>query len=467
MIRILFFYLLFCCSSSLFAQDSLRYLSEQQVMDMVRAYHPVSRQAAIVTAKADADITIARGEFDPVFFQEQAQKTFDGTRYYSYSRPQVTIPTWLGVDIVGGLEYLSGDRTDPEDTKGRTSFAGISVPLAKNLLMDKRRAALKTAKIFQQSSRAEQRRMLNDLLLQAAKAYWYWVKHYQLYRLADDAVKVNEQRLQLVRTAFRLGERPAIDTTETQSQLLSFSVLRENARLEWQNAALELAVFLWSPEGAPLRLPPQTVPADENNLLSGVREPLPALDSMLAIAQKNHPELLLYEYKLGSLAVERKLKFQQLLPAVNFRYNQLSKSYNIFQSKGPLFENNYRFGFYISMPLRLSEGRGEYRKAKLKIQETQLGLNLKQVELEQKIRSGYNELVALKNQVQLQERAHQAYLALQRGEETRFTGGESSLFLVNARENKTLEALQKLQELRVKFRLAGWYLRWTAGDLAN
>ena len=59
------------------------------------------------------------------------------------------------------------------------------------------------------------------------------------------------------------------------------------------------------------------------------------------------------------------------------------------------------------------------------------------------------------------------YAALQRGEETRFSAGESSLFLVNARENKTLEAFQKLQELKAKFFKAGIGIQWAAGTLTN
>jgi outer membrane protein TolC len=165
--------------------------------------------------------------------------------------------------------------------------------------------------------------------------------------------------------------------------------------------------------------------------------------------------------------VERKLKFQQLLPSVNFRFNQLAKGYNVWKTSGPLLENNFRYGFYVGIPLRFSEGRGEYKKAKLKITETKLGLDLKRANVDLKVKSYYNELLAIKNQVLIQERACANYLTLQRGEETRFRAGESSLFLVNARENKTLEALQKLQELRTKYLITINALQWAAGLLYN
>jgi outer membrane protein TolC len=453
------------CSGLLAAQDSSKLLSARQVMELVKQYHPVAKQASLIIKKAEADITIARGGFDPLLNNEHARKTFDGINYYNYNRPELTIPTWLGIELSTGLEHLSGDRTDPQDTKGQTSYAGISVPLAKNLLMDKRRAALKTAKIFRQASEAEQRMMLNNLLLDAMKAYWYWMQYYQVYTILDNAVQVNEKRTVLIKTGYRLGDRPAIDTTEALTQLQSFQVQRENAWMQFQNAGLELSVYLWSSGGSPLSIPADAVPADTDMMSKVSGSTLPEINVLLETVENNHPELQLYQFKLDALGVDRKLKFQQLLPSVNFRFNQLAKGYSVWKTNGPLFENNFRYGFYASIPLRFSEGRGEYRKAKLKIAETKLDQDMKLASVTLKVRTYFNELLALKNQVLLQEKAYGNYLALQRGEETRLQAGESSLFLVNARETKTLEALQKLQELRTKYFITLNALQWAAGLL--
>ena len=89
----------------------------------------------------------------------------------------------------------------------------------------------------------------------------------------------------------------------------------------------------------------------------------------------------------------------------------------------------------------------------------------KQLQVETKVRSYYNELVTLRNQLLLQENNYKNYRLLLQGEETRFKNGESSLFLVNTRENKTLEALQKLQELRNKYIKTFNSLQWAAGQL--
>lgn len=451
-----------------YAQDGLKTLSAGQLEDMVLQYHPVAQQADINIEKAKADVITARGMFDPILKNETAQKNFDGTNYYYYNRPELNIPTWFGIEVSAGIEYLSGNRTDPVETKGQSSYVGISIPVAKNLLMDKRRAALQTANIYRAASAVEKRNMLNNLLLDATKSYWDWVQHYRIYEILKEAITVNQKRLQFVKTAYKLGDRPAIDTTETLAQLQQFELLQSQAMLNFQQAGLELSVYLWTKAGQPYQLPVDIIPADDLQLEAIIAAPVPQLSGLLEAAVKNHPELLLYNYKQAVLKVEKKLKFQELLPQVNLRYNQLGKGFDMGKTlTNPLFENNFQYGVSVSVPLRLSQGRGEYRKAKLKITETQLQQDQKKLQVENKVKSYFNELMALQSQVSLQNSAYKNYLALQRGEETRYMAGESTLFFINARENKALEARQKLEELKAKYFKTEAALQWAAGLLTQ
>jgi outer membrane protein TolC len=434
------------------AQDSIKTLSARQVMEIIKQFHPVVKQADINIEKAKTDITIARGMFDPLLSTKISNKTFDGIEYYNHFQPEIIIPTWYGIEINAGLENLTGNRTDPEQTLGKTSFAGITVPLAKNLLMDKRRAALQQANIFKQLSEVEKRTVLNDLMLDAMKSYWHWVQQYQVMKVIEEAVKVNEKRFELVKIAFRQGERPAIDTVEALVQLQNFKLMLNESLLNFLNAGLELSGFLWNKNTEPVILTATVAPDAAWKNISITESALPVVEDLLNNAKNNHPDLLQYDLKLKALSVERKLKFQELLPAINFRYNQLGKGYDIIKNTtAPLFENNYQYGISLAIPLRLSEGRGEYRKAKLKIKETELSRIQKTLSVQNKVRTYYNELMALQRQVALQQQQYNNYLTLQRGEETRFFNGESSLFLVYSRENKTLEAMQKLTELEIKY----------------
>jgi outer membrane protein TolC len=244
--------------------------------------------------------------------------------------------------------------------------------------------------------------------------------------------------------------------------------MRENAWLQFQNAGLDLSEFLWTDDDQPVVLPVGVVPAGEPAIDTLAPGELPLLNDLLRSALSSHPELLLYGFDLDVLAVEKKLRFQELLPVFNLRYNQLGKGYDVMKTAyQPLLENNYQYGLSFSIPFRLSKGRGEYRKVRLRMAETILARNLKRLQIENRVKAYYNELAAVKKQVSVQEKAYRNFLALQRAEQTRFQIGESSLFLVNARESKALEALQKLQELKTKYRVAANSLQWAAGLLVN
>jgi outer membrane protein TolC len=151
---------------------------------------------------------------------------------------------------------------------------------------------------------------------------------------------------------------------------------------------------------------------------------------------------------------------------VYLKYNQLNKSHDLTKTfSSPWLENNYRYGLSVGLPIRLSEGRGEYRKAKLKIEQTEWQQLNKRVSLETKLRQYFNEWRQLGQQIQLQQQAIASYAQLQRGEEIRFQNGESSLFLINSREQKTIEARQKLIELQGKEQKARASVLWAAGAL--
>jgi hypothetical protein len=74
-------------------------------------------------------------------------------------------------------------------------------------------------------------------------------------------------------------------------------------------------------------------------------------------------------------------------------------------------------------------------------------------------------MIALRKQILTQEATNKNLIALVKAEESRFNNGESSLFLINSRENKALEALEKLIELKTKFAKTVYALQGSASLL--
>jgi outer membrane protein TolC len=446
--------------------DTLKSLTPAEFMGWVKQYHPLAKQAALFSELAEAELLSTRGLFDPMVYYTNDQKTYDGKNYYNYTNASVKIPTWFGVEIGAGLESNTGDFINPEASTGQSSYAGLSVPLAKNLLMDKRRAALQQAKLFVDLSVAEQRLALNDLLFDAMAAYWQWAKEYQNYLIITDAVKTNEQRYQQIKITVEQGDRAGVDSTEALTQLLQFSFLQNEAFMQFTNSGYLLSNFLWGDNESPVQLQPGVVPAILPEKTDPFARAYLPLDEVLQLAQSTHPKLRMYDSKLGMLEVERKLKFQSLLPTVNLKYNALADGYEFWKGwNSTMLENNYKFGAEIGMPLFLRQGRGDYKGAKLKIKSTEFEQAAVKVEIDNKVRYYYNELVNLLEQIRINERSFNAYSRVFEVELQRFNLGESTLFVLNNRELKVLESRQKLAELKAKFFKTAYGVEWAAGLL--
>lgn len=440
-------------------------LSENDFLNLLRVYHPVVRQADFSVQRAAAALTSSRGSFDPLLATSFEKKKFIGDVYYSYFQPELIIPTWYGIEFYAGLEEVGGSRVNSETSLGQTSYIGVSVPLLKDLVIDKRRAMLQQAKIFQQQSVAARNLVVNDLLFDGISTYWNWVKEYQVYRILDKTIFLNQERLRFTTIEYLQGNRPAIDTVEALAQLQQFILQRNEALMRFQNAGQELSNYLWLENDVPYRLPANVIP---DTLWEGqlMQVSIPVMVDMVQLASNSHPKLQTYRYKLDWLKIEQQLKFQDILPKLDLKANLLNKGYNVFKNVNSNFlENNYKYGVDFSIPLRLSTGRGNYRAAKLKVAETNMERQQTFRDIETKIAVYYNETLTMRQQVQLMEQTLLNYQRLLKGELTRFEIGESSLFLVNSRENKVLEIQQKLQEIKTKFYKSRAGLQWAAGQL--
>lgn len=449
-----------------FSTDSLLVLSPEEYLNIVRKNHPVARQALLLVDGADAQLLSARGFFDPSFYFRNEQKTFEGKDYFNYTSAQLKVPTWFGVELMAGTESNTGQFVNEEVTLGQSSYAGFSIPLAKNLLMDRRRAALQQAKLMVNQSVAEQQLMLNDLLFDAIAGYWNWVREYQIYRILTTAVAINEDRYRLIRLTVEQGDRPGVDSTEALTQLLTFKGQQNEALIRFLASGFELSNYMWGSNGEPYVLPQGVVPSVNMDSLNPYTMPYQPLNELLDVAGAMHPKLQAFGYKIEGLEIERKLKFQSLLPTVDLKYNFLASGYQFIPGLGSAnIQNNYKFGVDIGMPLLLRQGRGDYKLAKLKVQNTTLDLDAAKLGINNKVKQYYTELVNLLQQVRINEQALNAFKKVLDVEKMKFELGESSLFLLNLRENKVLESYQKLAEVRAKFYKSLYAVQWSAGIL--
>lgn len=460
-IFILAFLLLFSLN---FAQDSLK-ISSAEFINVVKNYHPLALKYQLQNRLAEQEITRARGGFDPVLAGKLGEKNIDGTKYYEQKNVELGIPTWYGIDVHGSYNHLDGQKLNNSDTKGGLYQFGITIPLAKNLLYDKRRAMLDQAKFGLKMTEAEQVVLTNALLLEAENTYWEWVQNYEIYKLRSEIVDINKDRLKLTKKTFEFGEKPAIDTIEALSQLQSFELQQRDAFLSFVKSTQQIQLYLWKDDQQFYELSEMIYPSENLN------EHLAYSDFEFLINDINsrqinmHRSILYYDQKQNILESERRLKWQSFLPKVDFTYNFFNKE-NYSADHLPLFDHNFQYGLKLEIPVFQREARANYQMAKIKLDQNQLDTNMKIRELDVKIETYKNEIQNYHTQIDLSKNNLLNYRKLLYAEETRYSNGESSLFLINSRENKVIEAQEKFISIKTKFLKSFNKLKWMKENFA-
>lgn len=432
-----------------FGQDTLR-LSRDEFIAIVKQYHPLAFRYRLQNNIAEAEVSRARSNFDPIVSAKDGSKTLDGENYYKETNVGIEIPTWYGLSLGGSYNMLEGQRLNNNQTKGDLYQFGLTVPLAKGLMFDQRRALLGQAKVALQMTAAEQQLLTNELFRDAENSYWQWVRYYEIYNLHTKAVEINIRRLKMIKKTYEFGEQAAIDTVEALSQLKSFELQQQEAYLQFVKATLDLSLFLWKDNLQPYEIIQPIVPEDNLSSSEAYESYSSVIQQLYAKDVNSHLSLIYYQQKGNFLAIERKLKFQSLLPKLDFTYNFLNKR-GYSSNYLPLFRDNYQYGLKLEIPIFLRQARADYRIAKFKISQNQIDASYKQQELNRKILSYANEVENYRLQLDIANQNINNFQRLLRGEEAKFTNGESSLFLINSRENKLIEAQQKTIDLRLKF----------------
>ena len=440
--------------------------TQEELLWYVKNYHPVAVQGRLLLQRGESEVRQARGAFDPYLHGTYNDKYYDDKNYYNILNGGLKVPTWYGIELKTGIDQNDGVFLNPENNvpDGGLWYGGVSVALGNGLLIDDRRASLRQAQIFAASTYAEQQQLMNELFFDAIKSYWKWVEAYNNLEVYENAVELAQFRFESVKQSFVLGDLPAIDTLEAKIQVQNREISRNEANLNYQNASLELSNYLWFENNTPLELTDSIRPPEYSNVNIDPVYSLDSLERALNQLQATHPKMQLIDFELGRLDIERRLKAEKLKPKLNLNYNFLTEPVNN-EFYNNISTENYKWGVGFSFPILLREERGAFQVAKLKIRETEMKQQLTLYKLQNELQGLYNNQLNLNQQVELYTDAVANYNRLLNGERQKFNLGESSLFLVNSRETKTIAAQLKLIELIAKNKIIAAELKRATGYL--
>ena len=441
--------ILLCFSFIIPAQDSTSVISLAEYLGYVKTFHPIVKQANLTINESEAKLMKARGAFDPKLEVDFDRKTFKNTEYYDKLNASFKIPTWFGIELKGNFEENTGDFLNPEAFVPEDGLysAGISVPVARGLLTNQRMAMLRQSRLYLKQAQADRQLLVNNILYNATVTYFNWLKTYNEKLVYEDFLSNAEMRFNGIKKSFEVGDKPAIDTLEARIALNNRKLNLEKSRIKYIKSSLELSNFLWLNDNTPVEITDRIIP-DVNTF-----ESIDATLNTSALNVENyeianHPKLLSLDYKYQSLSIEKRLKLNNLLPQIDLQYNFLSQTPEVARS---FSTSAYKSGVNINFPLFLRKERGDLKLAKIKIQDTKFEIQNTKVSLKNKIDALTMELDSYILQNDLTVTIVNDYSIMLSAEERKFFLGESSLFIVNSREAKLIDAKLKAIELENSF----------------
>jgi outer membrane protein TolC len=444
-----------CFSFPGFSQSEI--LDWSTYLNWIGQHHPVTKQAQLTADIGRASVLSARGLFDPVAFASINEKQYNEISYYNRQVAGVDIPTHGGVSFHGTMERNSGVYLNPEKTVPDAGLfsTGVRLNLGQGLLIDQRRRALWQAKAFRQQTLEEQKIQLNNLYLQAAAAYWQWSAAYANFLALERGLAVSMERFEGVRSSFYVGELPAIDTVEAYAQMQNILFRLREQENNLYALRQQVETFLWNEEGMPMEINENVFPQPLDTELNNFNASLADLEE--------HPNLLSIDRQIDILNIERRWKAEQLRPVLFVQYNLLTQEFGNFEGHG-FFENNYSLGGGFIFPLFLRKERGDLRIAKAQLEQTSLERDFTQVRLRNQFKAELNSLRIVQDQVNIFTDNVKNLRLLLEGEQKRFDIGESSIFLINARETTLIDGILTLNRTRSQEKINEAKVRHAAGS---
>ncbi len=443
--KLIYFILFICSNLSVFGQDTMTEFSFNEFLGYVKKYHPLVKQADLKLNEAQANLMLARGAFDPKIEVEYNEKQFKTSEYYSILNSSFKIPTWYGIELKAGFDNAEGIYVNPENTlpnSGLTSL-GIAVPIGQGFFINQRMTDIRKAKIARNLNAAERNLQAIEIIYEAAVSYMNWKRSFEEVKLYENYIQNALIRYKGIATLINEGDKPAIDSIEAGIVVKTRQLNLEDAKLKLTKAKLELSNYLWLENNIPLELNDNLRP--EDFLTNTIKETL-QINELAPIDLDNHPKIKALDAKIAMLKVDRKLKANALLPKLDLSYNYLSE---------PSYIDNYRFedykiGLNFSFPLFLRKERGSLKLADLKIKDSEFNLQFERKNLENKIKSQQQEIVSLEKQQEYNDKLVKDYTKLLNAEDRLFEMGESSLFIINSRENSLVSS--QLNEIALENR---------------
>lgn len=437
------------------------------VLDAVRSNHPLVDGANAAIEKADAAALAAEGAFDP-------RLTVRGRDVPSAYYEQTTIDTDLraltpfrGISPFVGWRLGRGSFADYdgklETLDGGEVRAGVTVPLLRDSRIDRARADRAKAAIMKRAARAEVDQRVLDVMRDATVAYWEWVAAAHRIDVRRTVLALALERGRQIDNAIAQGNRAPVDSIDNGRLVAAREALLVSAERDLRRASLELSLHLRDADGRPIivdaaRRPPLPDSAEE---IPFERD----LDAAIARAVQNVPRLTELAARRDSIDVDVALAKNQTLPRLDL---EATVTRGIGPSDPTLVDRS-QTAVGVAATFELPIGMRAARGALASVRADRRRLLADQAFVTDRImvdiRAAHADLVAARTRTELAIRNADLAEQLAVAERTRFERGDSTVLLVNLREEAAADAAALAIDARAELMRARARFAVSLGDV--
>jgi outer membrane protein TolC len=404
----------------------------------------VARAPAILAqaedqAAAEGELLSARGAFDPVLKSKLLGEPFG---YYR----SLAVDTWLeaptplwGTTFFAGYRYFTGSVPVYEGKlvtgSGGELRAGLLVPLLRNGPIDRRRAGQRRAELGRTLADLGYQQQLLELVRTASHRYWDWVAAGRRLAIQEALAALAIQRDSALAGRVKRGDLPAIERTDNQRAIVQRQAAVVQARRAVEQAAIELGIFVRAEDGAAREPAPRELP-------SSLPEPFAIEDTQVTAlvgrAAERRPEAQRVEVQRKQAEVELKVARNQLWPGLDLTA-QISQDFGEVRepAKGSA---EIEGGVVFDLPIPNRAAFGRIRATEALVRRAGRQAQQARDRISADVRDALSAMRAARERVTVTRQELSLARELERAERQRFDLGDSTLLLVNIREQQATEA---------------------------
>ncbi len=439
-------------------------LSLADVLRSAEAAYPPLRAAELERELARADVLSAEGGFD---LSWRTRVSVAPLGYYQYQRVDtvVEVPTQLwGSTFFAGYRLGRGNIPsyygELETLSQGEVRGGVNVPLWRNGPTDRRRATLWRAEAGRRVAELGVAQQRLEIMRAASVRYWDWVAAGRRFAVARDLLALAVTRDVALGARVERGDLPAFERNDNARAILQRQAQLVSAERALEGAALELSLFLRRADGSP------DVP-DPGRLPPGLPEPAPfgpARHEAVEAAVRRRPELGRLEALRAQSEIELRWAKNQRMPALDA---QAVVSRDVGNGSPTLRPTAFEAAVLLDVPLqtRVAQGRIDAAGAQIARVDAQRAFARERIAVE--VRDALIAIDAARQRVEVARREVDLARQLEQGERARFDLGESTLLVVNLREQATVDAALREVDALADYHRAVAAYRAAAGEGAG